>query len=103
MFQPRTAHPRLWLGDLTGKVGLFSARGALNLDVCSFYIRMYAVLAVGRSDSSVDLLAVEDGRTIHTHTFASPITSLQWMMQDENRYTVFREVFMSVNFHKFLS
>ena len=77
-----------------GKVGLFSACGALNLDVCSFY----AVLAVGRSDSSVDLLAVEDGRTIHTHTFTSPITSLQWMMQDENRYTVFREVFMSVKF-----
>ena len=41
------------------------------------------VLAVGRSDGSVNLLDVEDGNTLHTYMLPAPVTSLRWMTQDE--------------------
>ena len=53
---------------------------SLSLPLCA-----PAVLAVGRSDGRVSLLSVEGGRTLHTHTFAHPITSLHWMVQVEPR------------------
>ena len=46
---------------------------------------MLTVLAVGRSDGRVDVLSVEDGHTLHTHTFTHPIASLHWMVQEECR------------------
>ena len=44
------------------------------------------VLAVGRCDGKVTIHSVEEGRTLHTHTFTNSVTSLHWVAQDQARY-----------------